>query len=386
MKSPEELAERLAKQWRHSATRQQRLLSVGEWPLRLPIGRPSAQMVRDHFLQVRTHLDCWQGVCIGNIIYASQGYQSLSHAIDLPQYWQLTNAREWVAATGDAVIESEYTQMMALIAETDLLFHSLLIGQPRLWRGKPLSEVIKAAELALWLEANIAQGLPLRALPYPGIDSKFIERHRGLLIALLDVRFQKLVSTLGLEIFLGAENNNNHWLLVADLAGDLLPLPQIRVRDSDLFTLPLPGQYLIIVENERCLHQLPRLPHTLVILGAGLNLAWMAAQWLAAKTIAYWGDIDTWGLTMLARARQHQPGLTALLMNEAVYNDYAPVNAVAEPQSAAEIPPCELTAKEQELYLRLLRETNNRLEQEFLPVERVKVAVEKWFLARSKKK
>jgi hypothetical protein len=82
---------------------------------------------------------------------------------------------------------------------------------------------------------------------------------------------------------------------------------------------------------------------------------------------------------MLARARQHQPSLTVLLMNEAVYNDYAPANAVAEPQSAGETSPCELTALEQELYQRLLRETNNRLEQEFLPVERVKAAIEKWY-------
>lgn len=379
MKSPEELSARLAKQWSNYSIRQRRLLHGEEWPLRLPIGRPSAQMVREHFLQVRAHLDRWQAICIGEIIYEQQSYQSLSNVIDIPKYWLLRSAEEWVAACVDPAIHSEFTQMMALMDETDPLFHPLLIGQPRLWRDKALPDVLKTTKLALWLEANIAKGLPLRALPFPGIDSKFIERHRSLLISLLDIRFQKLVSTLGLETFLGAENESNHWLLVADLSGDLLPLPQIRVRDSDLYTTPLPCHHLIIVENERCLHQLPKLPDTLVILGAGLNLAWMVADWLAEKHIAYWGDIDTWGLTMLARARQYQPSLTALLMNEVIYNGYAPVSAVAEPQSAGETPPCELTSQEQELYQRLLRESDNRLEQEFLPAERVKMEITKWF-------
>ena len=34
----------------------------------------------------------------------------------------------------------------------------------------------------------------------------------------------------------------------------------------------------------------------------------------ANKQIAYWGDMDTWELTMLAKARSMQPGLAALLM------------------------------------------------------------------------
>jgi len=39
----------------------------------------------------------------------------------------------------------------------------------------------------------------------------------------------------------------------------------------------------------------------------------------AAKQIAYWGDMDTSGLTMLAKARSLQPGLTALLMSRELF-------------------------------------------------------------------
>ncbi len=55
------------------------------------------------------------------------------------------------------------------------------------------------------------------------------------------------------------------------------------------------------------------------MLGAGLNLGWLAAPWLQERTVAYWGDLDTWGLHMLAIARGHVPHLHALLMDRATF-------------------------------------------------------------------
>ena len=67
-----------------------------------------------------------------------------------------------------------------------------------------------------------------------------------------------------------------------------------RVPASELQATPLPAAHILLVENERCLHLLPRpLAGTIAILGAGRNLAWLAAPWLQARRVAYWGDIDT---------------------------------------------------------------------------------------------
>lgn len=65
----------------------------------------------------------------------------------------------------------------------------------------------------------------------------------------------------------------------------------------------LPSERVLIVENESCQHQLPSVPNTIAVLGAGFDLSWTEAEWLARKKIAYWGDIDTWGLHFLAKAR-----------------------------------------------------------------------------------
>src|SRR5690606_29063539 len=126
----------------------------------------------------------------------------------------------------------------------------------------------------LALRPGAAGGRPLRALGHAGIDSKFIERHRGLLIAMLDVLHEGEVSSQGLETFLNASSSDDHWLMLMDLSGERLPFAQCRVPARSLMTTPLPASHILIVENEQCLHALPQVSDTIAILGAGLNLKW----------------------------------------------------------------------------------------------------------------
>lgn len=285
---------------------------------------------------------------------------------------------DWIEATDSRIIKAEFLKLSHVISAISPCFHSLLIRQRYLSADKEASEIIKACELALKLEQNCASGIPLRALSAAGIDSKFFERSRRLIIKLLDVRFEGLASEIGLEAFLGALNDNDHWLLIADLDGSILPFKQMRIRDSELQTTPLVASNILIVENERCLHQLPHVGGTIAILGAGLNLSWVAASWLNEKSVTYWGDIDTWGLSMLAKARQHQSLLTALLMTETVYQQHHADKAVVEPKTAGSSPPEGLTVQESQLYKRLLKDKKGRLEQEFLSPALVKKEVLSW--------
>jgi hypothetical protein len=74
---------------------------------------------------------------------------------------------------------------------------------------------------------------------------------------------------------------------------------------------------------------------------------------------------------MLANARQYQPALNAILMDEAVFNDYRETKAVIEPKPANETPPAGLNGQKTALYKQLLNEEKGRLEQEFIPKEHV---------------
>ncbi|MCF6324035.1 MAG: DUF2220 family protein [Gammaproteobacteria bacterium] len=378
MKSPEQLAEKLSRQWYNANIREQRLLTPDSWPLELNIGKPSATALKQNLEKLRKHLERWRTISIGDVIWEKIKYRDSQEAIDLPIRWQLNKPSDWIDATTNRAIKVEFQKLANIVSTVAPQFHTLLIRQRHLIADKDEAEIIQACELAMQLKQDSAKELPLRAFSLAGIDSKFFERNRHLLIKLLDIRFSGLVSEIGLEAFLGALNERDHWLLVVDLDGTILPFKQIRLRDSELKTTPLSTNNILIIENERCLHQLPKMKNTIAILGAGLNLSWMDAPWLNEKKIAYWGDIDTWGLTMLAHARRHQPALTALLMSEEIYLAHCANNVVAEPKTAGDTPAEGLTTDESKLYQHLLSDEKGRLEQEFLPPVLVRKAVLEW--------
>ncbi|WP_348682764.1 Wadjet anti-phage system protein JetD domain-containing protein [Acidovorax soli] len=387
MKSPQELAARLAQQWHSADWREHQLLGGPDaWPLVLTIGPPGAAVFLDDAAALRQHLQQWRGVQqlgLGQVQWQDKRYRGSSDAIAVPTHWQLARPSECMAAIGHfkapdhAQIQTDYARLRAIIAGVAPPgFQRLLVRRLAQWRETPADAAIAAAQIALHLAPGCAQGKPLRALAVAGNDSKFFERHAGLVTALLDERFDGEASRQGLADFLGALPEGDHWLLIAPLAPGLLPFARQRVSASELMTTPLLGRQILLVENERCLHQLPQpLPETVAILGAGLHLDWLAAPWMRDRRVAYWGDLDTWGLRMLAMARSHLPQLTALLMDSATFHAHADL-AVAEPVHA--LASTGLLPEEIALDAQLRVLPQGRLEQEFLPAPLVAQAITQW--------
>jgi len=378
MKSPAELQTALRRQWENRALREARLLGAeNAWPLVVSIGRPSAKRLRTDLDGVKRHVEAWRRVKIGEVIREAVPYRAIDSAVEIPTGWKLRKPSEWIDACNDGSIRREFETLATLVEGTDSVFHSPLVRRRSLWRGTAPDEVVRAARVALALEPGCAAGRPLRTLSIEGIDTKFFERHERLVTALLDVRFDGEVSEMGLATFLGALAEGEHWLLVVDLDGSLLPFRKQRVRSSELRDAMLPGERLLIVENESCQHHLPNVPNTVAVLGSGFDLDWVAAIRPANKRIAYWGDIDTWGLHLLAKARFAITDLEALMMNEEVFKRFAEF-AVSEPVIAGtELPPA-LSPSEQGLYQRLFHEPRGRLEQEFLPEAFVRETILNW--------
>lgn len=386
MKSPQALVAKLARQW-HSADWRERQLLGGPaaWPLLLPIGQPGTQVFLADATALRQHLQQWRSVeqqGLGRVQWQDRRYRGSSDAIAVPTHWRLDKPSEYLAAighfkaSGHAQIKADYARLSALTAAVEHGgFQRLLVRRLVQWRDTPLDAVIAAACIALQLEPGCAQGKPLRALAVQGNDSKFFERHASLVTALLDERFDGQASRQGLAGFLGAPSDDEHWLLVAPLAPGLLAFRRQRVPTRELMETPLPAGRILLVENERCLHQLPPLENTIAILGAGLHLSWLAAPWLQERRMAYWGDLDTWGLRMLAMARQHLPQLQALLMDRATFDAHAD-RAVAEPIPADVSPGLRPEEAALDAHLRGLE--RGRLEQEFLPAHTVAQALHEW--------
>ena len=389
MKSPQELAARLAQHWNSADWRERQLLgAAAAWPLTLAIGQPDTAVFLNDAAALRCHLQQWRAVeqhGLGSVQWQERRYRGSSDAIAVPTHWQLAKPSQCIAAIshfkvpGHAQVKSDYARLSTLIAGVERPgFQRLLVRRLVQWRETPTEAVIAAAHTALQLEPGCAQGKPLRALAVQGNDTKFFERHASLLTALLDERFDGEASRQGLVGFLGALPEDDHWLLIAPLSPDLLPFAQMRVRASELLTTPLPDSRILLVENERCLHQLPApVQDTIAVLGAGLNLGWLAAPWLQERSVAYWGDLDTWGLRMLATARHHLPHLHALLMDRATFSAHQHL-AVAEPVHAPEPISGAQTPEEAALQAHLRAQARGRLEQEFLPTDTVHRAVRTW--------
>ncbi len=374
MKSPDELAQHLLRQWQNNTLRAQRLLTPEPWPLRLAIGKPTATQVLQQSASVQQHIQSWRQVTVGQVIFEHKNYRRLAEAVELPSYWQINSPSEWMQACQNAAVRYEFAVLSELISASDSCMHELLVRERNLWRHKPLNELLDTLKLAGKLSPGCAQGQPLRLLSGYGVDTKFVERHETLLRRLLDTRFADAASEQGLLNFLDALDEKDHWLLVRSLSEGLLPFQRLRITSAELAQTALPATRILLIENERCEHLLPPLRDCIAVLGAGFDLAWLAGQALEGKQLYYWGDLDTWGLAMLARARQLRPNLQALMMTQEVFTDYADF-AVSEPQRAGDFDQSYLAADEQALLLDLQQRKKGRLEQEFIPIQRVQIEI-----------
>lgn len=376
----------MQREWYRKTFRLELLTSVDAWPKQYSIGIPSARDLTSTPSVVREHVVRWQQVTVGDVTWQDVNFRASSEPIRVPSQWVLNRPSDWVHAAADRQILADFKLLEALIGYAEPDFQNALINSLKLLHGRSHDELLAALELAARLKPGDAQGRPLRMLAGHGVDTKFFERNRQLLICLLDSRFGGEVSKQGLHGFLDATPEGEHWVLLAPLQSKLLPFELLQVRSHELAKLTADSirvNHILVVENRQCWHSLPKLDDTIAILGAGLDLDWLKAEWLQGKSIAYWGDIDTWGLVMLARARLHQPQLTPLLMDIQTFNEHALSNAVIESVGAGEEPPDTLNDDERSLYRWLLTLERGRLEQEYLPSELVHEVLNEWVVDRS---
>ena len=148
----------------------------------------------------------------------------------------------------------------------------------------------------LQLEPGCAQGKPLRALAVQGNDTKFFERHASLLTALLDERFDRRSQPPGLVGFWAhcpkttTGCSSPRWPPPAALCADArarqraasTPAARSRILLVEKRTLPAPTASASAQD------------HRIAVLGAGLNLGWLAAPWLQERTVCLLGRPDTW--------------------------------------------------------------------------------------------
>ena len=353
-----------------------RPLVTGEprFPLRLTLKGPGSAELADQFESVRA----W----IAELVTVAQcriAWREVNHRVLGPQ--RLPQSI-WVDTRDDALgligKRREAERFAELLALTRSRRPALLE-----WVGKRPLQAIELAPrwpqlLAVvdWLAAHPRPGIYLRQVDIPGVHSKFIEAHRGVLAELLDLALPagaiaadrggagQFAARYG---FLDKPDRVRFRVLDARLS--LLPgpdLPDVTLDAASFGRLEVPVRRLFITENETNFLAFPPVADALVVFGAGYGCgALEGAEWPARCTIHYWGDIDTHGFAILDQLRSRFPRVRSFLMDRPTLMAHEALWGEEADQVMHNLP--RLTAAEAALFNELrdnrIRQ-NLRLEQE----------------------
>ncbi|HNC51455.1 MAG TPA: DUF3322 domain-containing protein [Accumulibacter sp.] len=295
------------------------------WPLRLSLKTPGAADLSDRFEAVRDWVRA-----LADTPHVRIEWRDWNHRV---QGMQRLPAAVWVDSAHDALA---VIGMAREARRFDALWQQTAAAQPALlsWLSRRPRQALDLADrwqrllaVVAWLQAHPRPGVYMRQVDAPGVDSKFIETHRGVLGELLDLALPPATIDSGATGitqfarrfgFLDKPVRIRFRLLDPALPG--LPgctgLPDITLDAGSFADLALPVERVFITENETNFLAFPPLAGAIVVFGAGYGWEALArAAWLHPCRLHYWGDIDTHGFAILDQLRGHFPQVASFLMD-----------------------------------------------------------------------
>lgn len=186
---------------------------------------------------------------------------------------------------------------------------------------------VKALELAAdwdrllatvrWIDSHQREGLYVRQVDVPGVDTKFIEGRKGVLSQLLDLQLDPVrvnVLTSDFARRYGFRSKPDYVRFRCARPGSAYTEMTVRV---DEFTAPPDGvTRAYILENEVTYLAFPLAADAIALFGDGYAVNVLAnLDWLGGLSLTYWGDVDTHGFAILNRLRSRFPQARSLLMD-----------------------------------------------------------------------
>ncbi|MDN5764951.1 MAG: DUF2220 family protein [Humibacillus sp.] len=164
-----------------------------------------------------------------------------------------------------------------------------------------------------WLREHRGSGLYLRQISAPGVDTKFVERHRSVLAALLGVP----ASSTGFLAGLGLQAKPETLRLRGHAStGPFAGWSDLTVRLDELAAATPTVRTAVIVENEITFLSVPVPVDGIVLWGKGFEVDRAGSlPWLVDADVHYWGDLDTHGFAILDRLRAWLPQTRSFLMD-----------------------------------------------------------------------
>lgn len=327
--TPQQLAAQLQRRWDDGSMLAARLSGVSLFPLRWNLRQPTASQLGEHFEQVRA----W----IRQLEAGAKPVKPNGYAIGWRDINHRQLGRNRLPATAAVETEEDALRMLGRQAEAlrfDRLADATLAMFPALapWLRRCPMLLLEQAPVwpqvlatLQWFQSHPRPQRYLRQLDIGGVDSKFIETHRGLLGELLD---QILPLDAIEQQAVGARNFERRYGLLSkpvqirfrmlDPAYYLCGLSDLAVPVAQFSALQPGVRQVFITENEINGLAWPPTTSSMVIFGGGYGIDRLGEiAWLNDKEIIYWGDIDTHGYAILDRLRAYFPHARSILMDAA---------------------------------------------------------------------
>ena len=295
------------------------------WPLRLSLKAPTAANLSERFEAVRDWVRA-----VAETPQVRIEWREWNHRV---QGMQRLPAAIWIDTLPDALA---FIGKARQAQRFEAVWQQTAAAQPALlaWLSRRPIQALDLADrwerllaVVAWVQAHPRPAVYLRQVDVPGVDSKFIETHRGVLAELLDLALPPEVIELDATGvarfarrfgFLDKPVRIRFRLL--DPALPSLPgcegLPDITLDAASFAALALPARRVFITENETNFLAFPPAADAIVVFGAGYGWEALArASWLHRRQLHYWGDIDTHGFAILDQLRGYFPHAASFLMD-----------------------------------------------------------------------
>jgi hypothetical protein len=295
-----------------------RFAAAQDWePLGIAIRGPSVRQIGERLAEVRRWAAEWEEAARGplRVEYRQVGGRHFG-ANSIPgRAWLDSYDQAWALLK----TSSEVHRLSELIeAARGTRLTPWLIGHPM--RALRLAEAWgKLVATVRWIEERQMPGMYLRQVDVPGVDTKFIEKHKGVLAELLDAHLDpSRVDAAAPDFAVRYGFLRKPGYVRFRVSRGFHGFSEMSVRTSDFTAAPDGIGRAYVIENEITYLAFPLPALAMAILGGGYAVPVLEPlRWLAGLDVVYWGDIDTHGFAILNRLRHHLPHARSVLMDRA---------------------------------------------------------------------
>jgi hypothetical protein len=342
--------------------------------VRVPIRGPSTAELSTRFEDARSWVAVWAAVQIAGVRVLTRsagqrtiGANAVPSRVEVESYdalWRLLGVMAAVRRFADlrAATESELDDLVGFMNRSPMTVLTYA------------GEWLKLVRTVRWVGATpTRQHTYLREVPVAGVDTKLIERRRGILAELID----EVLPAKQIDRAYPASQFERRYGFAAkptlvrlrslDPHRPLLPgITELTVRAVEFSALAPDVATVYIVENEVTYLAFPDAADAVVLWGSGFAISGFASlPWFRDRRVVYWGDIDTHGFVALDRLRAVVPHTNSLLMDRETLLAHA--EQWTQEPSPTTVPLRHLCDPERQLYRELVDGTHGdriRLEQE----------------------